>query len=260
MSGVRAIIVDDEPLARDKIVMHLRDEPEIEVVTECGDGQEAVQAIRKFAPDLVFLDVQMPVLDGFGVLQALADDAVPAVIFVTAFDKYAIKAFEVHALDYLLKPFDAQRFQNALRRVKAYLMKDNSQQLHEKLLTLLQTLPTNTNDRTDTKYLDRLVVKSQGRIFFLKTEEIEWIEAAGNYVRLHVEGKSHLVRETMARLEEKLDPAKFTRVHRSFMVRLDSVRDFQPWFNGDFVLTLRTGQQITSGRSYRKKLTELLSN
>lgn len=249
---IRALIVDDEPLARERIRTLLTGEPEIEVVGECGDGHKAVAAIRRHAPDLLFLDVQMPELDGFGVLQELGAQHLPVVVFVTAYDKYALRAFEVHALDYLLKPFDRERFHKALTRARAQIQQQKSGQVSERILALLADL------KGAPKHLERLVIKSGGRVFFLRTEEIGWIEAAGNYVRLHAGGEEHLLRETMSKLEEQLDPGKFLRIHRSTIVNLERIQELQPAFHGDYVVLLRDGTRLTLSRSYRDKLQEIL--
>jgi two-component system LytT family response regulator len=251
MTKIRTIVCDDEPLARERIKRYLGNEADIEVVSECANGQEAVEAVAKFSPDLLFLDIQMPELDGFGVLKAIGPQKVPAVIFVTAYDKYALSAFDVHALDYLLKPFNRDRFRRALGRARTQLEHDKVGQLDQRLLTLLEDL------KTEHKYLDRLVVRSVGRVFFLKTNEIDWIEAAGNYVRLHVGREGHLLRETMSHLEAKLNPDKFLRIHRSTLVNIDRIKELQPLFSGDYTVILRDGRQLTLSRSYRDKLLEL---
>ena len=188
---IRALIIDDEPLARDKVKRFLRDEEDIEIVGECGNGKEAVSAIKKLSPDLVFLDIQMPEMNGFQVLQAVGAVYMPAVIFATAYDQYAIQAFDVHALDYLLKPFNRERFRRAIERVREQINTHGTDDLERRLRTLIADL------RTEKKYLERLVIKSVGRVFFLKTAEIDWIEAAGNYVKLHIGRESHMLRETM---------------------------------------------------------------
>jgi two-component system LytT family response regulator len=257
---VKVLIVDDEPLARERIRTLLRSEPDVEVVGECSNGRQAVTAIRKLQPDLLFLDVQMPEMDGFGVLQATKTDSMPAVIFVTAYDKYALKAFEVHAQDYLLKPFDRERFTKALRRVKMQheqIQKDKAEggtagALAQRLLALLEDLKSNG------KYLDRLVVKSGGRVLFLRTEEIEWIQAEGNYVRLHLGPESHLLRDTMNALQARLDPKRFVRVHRSTLVNLERIKEIHPMFRGEYVVILHDGARLTLSRGYRQRLQERL--
>jgi two-component system LytT family response regulator len=250
---IRTLIVDDEPLARERLRTLLAVEEDIEVIGESGDGRTAVGMIRKLAPDLVFLDVQMPELDGFGVLEALKPGEIQAIVFVTAYDEYALRAFDVRALDYLLKPFDRARFHRALSRARADLRGDR-EEIDRRLRDLLEEF------RGDRQGLERIVIKSSGRVIFLRSEEIDWIEAAGNYVKLHAGDKAHLLRETMKGIEEKLDARTFVRVHRSRIVNLDRVRELQPWFHGEYVITLEDGTELTSGRSYSDTLQNLLAN
>jgi two-component system LytT family response regulator len=245
---IRALIADDEPLARERIRTLLAHEADIDVVAECADGRETVRAIQKLTPDLVFLDIQMPELSGFEVLRKLDASAAPAIIFVTAYDQYALQAFEVCALDYLMKPFDAERFQKALERGREQIRRLRSGEVNERLLALLEDLERGR------KYLERLVIRTGGRVFFLRVDEIDWIEAAGNYVRLHIGAEEHLHRETMNGLEQQLDPSRFARIHRSTMVNLTRIKELQPWFRGDYVVILRDGHQLTLTRSYRGRL------
>jgi two-component system LytT family response regulator len=249
---IQALIVDDERLARKRIRSLLKNERDVEVVGECADGAEALAAIRKQSPDLVFLDVQMPEMDGFQVLQEVGGDRMPAVVFVTAYDKYALRAFEVHALDYLLKPFDEDRFGEALRRAKEQVLGGSNGELHGRLIALIEHL------RSGERYVDRLLVKASGRVLFLKTEDIDWIEAAGNYVRLHVGKESHLLRETMNTIETRLDPAHFLRIHLSTIVNLDRIKEMQPWFSGEYVVLLKDGTELRLSRGYRDKFDERL--
>lgn len=251
---IRALIVDDEPLARQRLRALLESEPDLEIIGESADGQEAVAAIREHEPDLVFLDVQMPKLDGFRVLEAVGPDRMPVTIFVTAYDRYALQAFEVHALDYLLKPFDRKRFQKAMRRARAQLQSEQSPAVDPRLLALAEGV------KSGRKPQERLVIKAGGRVFFLKIDEIDWLEAAGNYVRVHCGGEAHLLRETMSGLEVRLDPNKFLRIHRSTMVNIERIQELQPWFHGDYVVLLRDGTQLTLSRSYRQKLQEFLGD
>jgi len=252
MEKIRALIVDDEPLARERIIDLLMDDAEVEVIGECGDGLSAVAAIESQKPDLLLLDVQMPELDGFGVLDAVGADRLPVIIFVTAYDQYALRAFEVHALDYLLKPFDRERFDKALQRAKRQFARERVGAVNQQLVALLADL------KARPKPLERLVIKSGGRVFFLRAEEIDWIESAANYVRLHVGRESHLLRETINSLAAKLDPEKFLRIHRSTIVNLERVKELQPWFHGDYVVILQDDTQLTSSRSYREQLHKLL--
>jgi len=221
---------------------------EIEIVDECSDGQQAVESINQSKPDLVYLDVQMPGMDGFAVLQAIAGGRMPAVIFVTAYDRYAVRAFEVHALDYLLKSFDRERFQAALQRAKDEIRQSREGLLSERLTGLLEDLEARE------KRLTRLIVKSAGRVSFVRVEEIDWIEAADNYVRIHVSRESYLIRETLQSLVERLDPAKFLRIHRSTVVNSDRIKEMQPLFRGDYLVRLHDGTELTLTRNYKATL------
>ena len=249
---IRALIVDDEPPARDLIATLLRDEPHLEVVGQCSNGRDAVAAIKRFSPDLVFLDVQMPGMDGFAVLAELPADRLPLVIFVTAFDQHAIRAFEVHALDYLLKPFEYDRLRQAVRHARTQLAQSPGTTGQTRLLSLLEEL----HNRGQT--WDRLAIRDAGRILFLQPDEIDWIEAEGNYVRLHVGKESHLLRETMNATEERLASKKFLRVSRSTIVNLERIAEWQPLFHGDSVVILRDGTRLTVSRVYREALDRLV--
>ena len=252
MKKIRTLIVDDEPLARERLAGLLAGEPDIEIVGQARDGEEAVNGIQLQTPDLVFLDVQMPQMNGFDVIEAVGSDRMPLVIFVTAYDQHALRAFQVRALDYLLKPFDRERFTDALERARRQIERDETGDLGRRLLALVKDL------RKDQPRSDRLVVKSGGRLFFLRTDEIDWIEAAGNYVRLHVGTTSHLLRETMNAIEGRLDPEKFFRIHRCRIVNMERIQELQPWLNGEYAVLLRTGTRLTLSRGYREKLQERL--
>lgn len=254
MNTIRTIIADDEPLARRGVRAHLKHEKDFEVISECRNGSEAVKAIETQSPDLVFLDVQMPELDGFSVVEAIGAERMPTVIFVTAYDRYALRAFEVHALDYLLKPFDDQRFAAALQRARAHIERKDMYGIGRRLQGLLDDITPRR------KYAQRLVVKSPGRIFFLSVTEIDWIEAADNYVRLHAGNSSHLLRETMNSLEKRLDPDEFVRVHRSRMINVRKIKEMQPMFRGEYDILLRDGTRLETGRGYRDRVQRLLSN
>jgi two-component system LytT family response regulator len=244
----RVLIVDDEPLARERLRSLLSEDSGFEVAGEAGDGAAAAQAIATLNPDLVFLDVQMPGGDGFDVIDAVGADKMPFVVFVTAYDRYALRAFDVHALDYLLKPFDRERFRQALTRANQQLDKQKEGDIERRLAAIV-------NDLRPTKArADRFVVKSGGRIFFVRTSEIDWIEAAGNYVKLHVGNDSHLIRETMNNVEGKLSPETFVRIHRCHIVNIEQVRELQPWFNGEYVVFLKNGTRLTLSRGYRERL------
>ena len=252
VTKIRTVVVDDEPVARERIVGLLNQEKDIEVVGEYSDGTQAISAIQQQHPDLVFLDVQMPACDGFGVIEQLGPEQVPAVVFVTAYDEYALKAFEVHAIDYLLKPFGRDRFAQTLQHAREHLERRRAGDLGKRLMALVQDI------KPEPQRLDRLVVKSGGRVFFLRTQEIDWIEAAGNYVRLHLGEDSHLFRETMNNMEGRLDVQRFVRIHRSRIVNTDRIKEMQPWFNGEYVVVLQNGTRLTLSRGYREKLQERL--
>jgi two-component system, LytTR family, response regulator len=249
---IRVLLVDDEPLARGMLREMLQTDSQVSIVGEAANGREAVEAIRALNPDLIFLDVQMPALGGFEVLEALSNGQIPHVIFVTAFDQYAVRAFEVHALDYLLKPFDQERFDISWQRAKAQIVRDRNGGMDQRILALLEEL------KAGSRYLERLVIKSGGRIYFLETNDIDWIEAEGNYVSVHSAKKTHLLRETISSLETQLDPRKFVRIHRSSIVRIDRIQELQPWFHGEYRVILQGGTQLTLSRNYREKLHEAL--
>lgn len=245
---IRSLLVDDEPLARQRLRDLLADEADLEVVGECADGVSAVEAIESLSPDLVFLDVQMPELDGFGVIEAIGVDRMPATLFVTAHDHHALKAFEVHALDYLLKPFDRPRFRASLARARTWIQGAADA---GRLAGLLESVQAARPPQ------DRLLVRAGDRHLLLRTDEIQWIEAEDNYVRLHVEGTSHLVRGTMGSILQKLDPERFKRVHRSSIVNLDFVKELRSWFHGDYQVLLADGTRLTMPRAYRDQITRL---
>src|SRR5437588_845876 len=249
---IRALIADDELLARKFTRRMLKQDQDVELVAECSNGAEAVAMIRKEKPDLVFLDIQMPEMNGFAVLEAVGLEHLPEVIFTTAYESYAIRAFELHALDYLLKPFDQVRFKAALKYAKERF---HSQQHEEKQLqigTLLESI------RAQQQYLDRVIIRADGRITFLQTREIDWLEADDKYIHLHTGKRTRMVRQTLSAMEEQLDPRKFVRVHRSAMVNTDRIKELQPLFNGEHSLILEDGTRLTLSRKYKDKLFELL--
>lgn len=267
---IRAIVVDDESLAREVLLVMLGNDSEIEVIAECRNGREAVKIIREQSPDVVFLDIQMPELDGFQVVEEIGAERMPVTVFVTAYDKHALRAFEAHALDYLLKPFDYDRFESALQRAKNFVRQKKLGEMSENLFAALQDLkplsgaaPLQTdagkNEKANsTKPLERVVIKSGGRIYFLKTENIDWVEAAGDYLTLHSGDKTHLIRETMSNFYGELDAKKFLRIHRSTIVNVERIRDIQPLFKGEYVITLIGGKRLKSSRGYRRELQSLL--
>lgn len=254
MPPIRVLVVDDESWARKRLTSLLKSAPDFQVVGECADGEEAANAVMAESPDVVFLDVQMPGLNGFEALEAIEPARLPLVVFVTAYDKYAIQAFEIHAVDYLLKPFDEERFGKTLARLRRESAMKDSLPDTTNLQELLKVL------RKDRPYLRRLGAKSGGRIVFLRTEDVDWIGATDNYVTLHVGRDEHLIRATMNGIEAKLDPEQFVRVHRSTIVNLDRVKELQPWFRGELVLVLKDGTELTVGRIFRSRLRQLLEN
>jgi two-component system LytT family response regulator len=254
---MRVLLVDDEPLVRRGLLAFLAAEPDVSVVGECRDGREAVDAVRALRPDVLFLDVQMPELDGFGVLEALGSELPPAIVFVTAFDAYAIRAFDVHAVDYLLKPFDEARFQTALARVRARLAHAESTldarldaRVDARLTALLAQLRGEGRSAQE-DWLARIAIREADRVTYVSTGDVDWLEADDNYVRVHARGSARLVRETLKSLEARLDPRHFARVHRSAIVNLERVRELRPTFNGEYVVVLATGARLTLSRSYR---------
>jgi two-component system, LytTR family, response regulator len=252
---ITALIVDDEPLARKFIRRMLEKHPSVEIVAECGNGKEAVTSILEVKPRLVFLDVQMPEMDGFTTLETLGAAALPLVVFVTAYEQYAIRAFEIYALDYLLKPFDQSRFDKAMARVKEKFADRAQVQTEQKQITALLE-----NVARKSPYLERLVVKTGGRIIFLKTTEVDWIQADDKYAHLHTGNRSHLVRQTLGALEAQLDPQKFVRIHRSAIVNIERIKELQPMFTGEHTVVLENDTKLTLSRSYKNKLFEILGN
>ena len=250
--NLRVLIADDELLSRERLRRFLRAEPDTELVAECANGKEVVGAIRDQKPDLAFLDVRMPELDGFGVLEELKGVRLPAIIFVTAFDQFALRAFEFHAVDYLLKPFDRERFKTALERARERLrlrLRDPSRSLLSSWSSL----------GTDLKPLDRLVVKSHGRITILKSTDIDWISAADNYAELHIANKTYLLRITITALASRLPQQRFARISRSLMVNVDRMKEIRPKSHGDFVVYLHDGKALKGSRNYRNGLTGLFN-
>jgi two-component system, LytTR family, response regulator len=251
---IRTVIADDESLARKKLRLLLNSESGINVVAECRDGRQTVAAVQAHRPDLLLLDIHMPDLDGFQVLENISTEQMPAVIFTTAHDQYAIRAFEAHALDYLLKPFNQQRLHNSLERVKAELLKSHEHGLKTRLLELLG------NKKPEARDLRRLVIRTAGRVVFLEFDEVDWIEAAANYVRLHVGKESFLLREGISHVSSKLDPERFVRIHRSYIVNVSRIRELQPCDSGEFIAVLRDGKELSCSRGCRPQLLKLIEN
>lgn len=250
------MIVDDESLARKRIRDLLRGRDEFVIISECSGGSEAVETIEKTPPDLLFLDVQMPDMDGFQVLDKLKK--LPPTIFVTAYDKYALKAFEVHAVDYLLKPFDDERFEEMLDYVSHQIKRNQITDLNETLQALLLNFHQVEPPHKNADYQKRLVLKSAGRITFIEIEDIDWIEAEGSYVSIKIGAKSHLLRETLKNLEDLLNPDIFLRIHRSTIINVNRIKELRPYFHGEFIVILKNGRQFKLSRNYRRQAEKLL--
>ena len=258
-SEIRAVVVDDEPLALRRIVRLLQREPDVEVVGTRDGGRGAVAAIQELRPDLVFLDVQMPEMNGIEVVRALPPEQLPLVVFVTAFDQFAVQAFEVHALDYLLKPFKAQRFYEALRRARSHL-EQAPRNVAAQLERMSRAEPATADAAelepggADREPITRILVKADGKLSFVRTADVDWFESENNYVRLHVGPKSYLVRGRMTALEPRLPAGQFVRIHRSVIVNMDRIKEIYPWFGGDYVVTLHDGTELKLTRFYRTRL------
>lgn len=257
---IRALIVDDEVLARRGLRLYLRDEPDVEIIGECGNGRAAVAAIKEQQPDLIFLDIQMPLLDGFGVVEEVGAERSPVIVFVTAYDEHALRAFEAGALDYLLKPFHPERLRKTLARVRSHIHHPNRDEYTQQLIALLQDFKGRELSQEQPKRLERIAIKEAGRHFFLSVSEIDWIESDGNYVRLHVGRESHLLRETMDGMEAKLCGNNFVRLRRSAIVNATRIKELQPLFNSEYRIILVDGTRLTSSRRYRKNLDALLKS
>lgn len=249
------MIVDDEDLARARIRQLAEQDPQLEVVCECATGAQAVEALMKWHPDILLLDIQMPGIDGFGVLRKLDAGSMPLFIFVTAYDEFALKAFELNACDYLLKPFKKKRFEEAILRAKGELQHRDQKQWMERTAKVLESLSGGHE-----RYLDRFAIKDKGRIFFVRTAEVDWIEAQDNYVLLHAGKESHLVRKPIGTLQQELNPAAFARIHRGAIVNVERIRELQQWFKRDYRVVLRDGTVLPLGRSYRESLRQVLGS
>jgi len=254
VTPVRVAIADDEPLARERLRGMLKEREGYTIVAECNDGVEAAAALALHDIDLLFLDVQMPGLDGFQILESADASPLPIIVFVTAFDDYALRAFDVSALDYLLKPFDRDRFERTLARVEERLTTRRAPGIPEELRELLRSLSATATP----SHVSRFPVRTNGEIYLVRVEDVDWINAEGNYVALHTAGRTHLVRDTIKSLETRLDPAKFMRVHRSAIINVDRLRKLQPYFHGEYVITLQDGTTLTSSRNYSERLRALL--
>jgi two-component system, LytTR family, response regulator len=260
MKTIKVIIVDDEPIARRNLAVLLKEDPEIEIIGECAGGAEAVKMIRKTPPDLLFLDVQMPEIDGFAVLKRIGAASIPAIVFVTAHDQFALSAFEAQALDYLLKPFSDERFAATLERAKHQIRQHDAAELSRKLHALLAEHKSQALSSQDTSYASRFLIKEASRVFFVKAEEIDWVEAADYYVNLHVGSKSHLLRETMSEMENCLDPEMFLRIHRSAIINVRQVKEVQTRPGGEYLAVMKNGTHLKLSRGRREQLEALLQH
>lgn len=265
--SIKTLVVDDEPLARKGIEALLRRDAEIELIGSCANGNDAIRIIGEKTPDLMFLDVQMPGMDGFQMLTKLDPGQMPVVVFITAYDQYALRAFQVHALDYLLKSYSDEQFERALVNAKQYIRDKRRSRITEGILALIrnndkvtENMESAVRDIKDKGYLDRVVVKERGRIFFVDVEKIDWIESADYYVCLHVSGESYLIRETMTELEKRLDPSRFQRTHRSTIVNIDRIKELQRYNHGDYLIVLKNGERLKLSRTYRLRMEATLGH
>lgn len=270
---VRVLIVDDESLARERIRRLLQAEPDVEIAGEAGNGPDAVNRILELRPDVVCLDIQMPGMDGFAVLREVGEANRPVVLFITAYDEHAQKAFDVHAVDYVLKPVDAVRFRTAFERARSRVTQAAAAERLGQLLDTVRMFSGETLQAVSpassvspakpatgsSAYASRLLVKEDGRMFFVRTAEIDWIEADRNYVKLHVGKKVHTIRERMTHLEETLDPRVFARIHKSTIVNLNRIREMQQWFSGDYVVVLEDGTKLRLSRNYRERVEQRIN-
>lgn len=250
---MRIVIADDEPLAREKLRVMLSAEPGVQILAECKDGEETIDALETLKPDLLLLDIQMPGLDGFEVLNKIPAEALPIVIFTTAFDRHAVRAFEAHALDYLLKPFDQERLRQAVNRARAELLKADDRAATHRVLDFLYR-----NAGWQSPSGRRLVIKSGGRVVFLGLDEIDWVEAAANYVKINVGKQSYLLRKGIGEIADRLDPAHFVRIHRSAIVNVRRIKELQPVNSGEYIVILKDGKELSCSRGYRAGLQELI--
>lgn len=258
-SLINVLIVDDEPLARENIRILLKNDPEINITAEAGNGAEALHILKEQKIDLLFLDIQMPEVNGFELLSDLTDSELPVIIFVTAYDRYAIRAFKVHALDYLLKPYSDESFYSAISKAKEYIKLKNQYTLNQKLISLLSEYSADNPVKHQRKYLQRIAVSLSSKIILLKTDDIEWIDSADYYVQLHTTKHIHLLRESMNRLEEQLDPDKFVRIHRSTIVNIEKIKEIEAGFGSDYIVVLLNGTKLKLSKSRKKALKEKLN-
>lgn len=259
MTPLRAVVVDDELLGRRGIVSRLAGSPEVEVVAQCANGKQAIEAVRRHRPDLLFLDIQMPGLDGFEVLDALPGDTRPHVIFVTAYDRHAVRAFQVHALDYLLKPIDDARFDESVRRAIETIRRDRDGDVGRRIAALVGEMLAGRGERSGGAPAARFAVRLKGKVVFVRHADVDWVEAEGDYVRLHAGPNSWLLRETLSAVEGALSSRRFLRIHRSTIVNVDRIRELRPFDNGDYTVILRDATALRASRTHRDAITRLTS-
>ena len=255
-SPLRVIIADDERLARKKLHILLESEPEVQVVAECEDGRQTISAIHAHLPDLLLLDIQMPDLDGFQVLNEVPPGEMPVVIFTSAYDQYAIRAFEAHALDYLLKPFDQERLHHSIERACSEVRKSEDREITHRIMDLLSRVRSETRSGPEPE--GRLVIRAKGRVIFLNLDEIDWVEAAANYVRLNVGKEAYFFRETISRIAERLNPNLFIRIHRSTIVNVRKIKELIPVNSGEYIVILKTGKELSCSRGHRAGLQSVI--
>jgi two-component system LytT family response regulator len=255
-SPLRVIIADDERLARKKLHILLESEPEVQVVAECEDGRQTISAIHAHLPDLLLLDIQMPDLDGFQVLNEVPRGEMPVVIFTSAYDQYAIRAFEAHALDYLLKPFDQERLHHSIERACSEVRKSGDREITHRIMDLLSRVRSETRSGPEPE--GRLVIRAKGRVIFLNLDEIDWVEAAANYVRLNVGKEAYFFRETISRIAERLNPNLFIRIHRSTIVNVRKIKELIPVNSGEYIVILKTGKELSCSRGHRAGLQSVI--
>jgi two-component system, LytTR family, response regulator len=255
--AIRTIIADDEHLAREKLRLLLGEESGVQVVAECQNGQEAIDAVHDYKPDLLLIDIRMPDMDGFQVLEKIAADEMPVVVFTTAYDQFAIRAFDAHALDYLLKPFEQERLHDAIERTRAELLKSHQLDLTTRILDLLAKADPKGEPKPSD---DRMVIRAGGKVVFLDVKEIDWIEASANYVKVNVGKDSYLLREGIGSISERLDPDRFVRIHRSAIVNVRKIKELQPCESGEYIAVLKNGKELSCSRGYRAQLQRLIGN
>lgn len=254
---IKTVIVDDEPLARERIKSFLKEHDDFTIAGDCGDGESAIKLLNNDKPDVLFLDIQMPVLNGFEILEKIKDIYLPLIVFVTAYDNYAIKAFEFHALDYLLKPYDKKRFNQTLKHIREIISSKNNPVFSEQIISLLdQFKKRNLNEEY---YPPKIAIKDSGKISLVNVEEIEYIESAGNYVRIVTNSSHFLMRETMNQLEQKLNNRSFIRIHRSFIVKIDLIKELKTHFNNEYILVMKNGKEFKTGNTYRQNIVSFLN-